>query len=122
MLSGVTGSLILWLEDRRIAAHLNAVERLLRRRAVSGISRSLQRRRTALLDRLAGYTQRGVFPRNHSDRLSIPVFVDADGRECAVAHLMGRDDDLAGEISGSYNLARIAEIPHPALGRWQRES
>lgn len=122
MLIGMTGLLILWLEDRRIAGHLKAVEQLLRRRAVSGMPRSLQQRRTELLDRLAAYTRRGVYPRNDSDKLLVPVFVDADGRECAVGHLMGGYNHFVGEISGSHNLAKIEAISHPAVGSWQGES
>lgn len=122
MLIGMSRSLVFRLEDRRIAAHLRAVERLLRRRDTSGMASSLQRRRTEMLDRLADYRRRAVFPRNHSGRLLSPIFVDSDIRECAVAHLIGRDVDLVDEISGSHNLARIREMPHPALGRWQRES
>ena len=119
---GMGSVLAFRLDDRRIGAHLRAVERVLRRRDTSVMAPSLQRRRAEMLDRLADYTRRGAFPRNRSGRLLSPVFVDSDGRECAVAHLIGSDVDLVAEISGSHNLATIRELPHPALGRWQRES
>lgn len=119
---GMIGSLALWLEDRRIASHLRAVERLLRSGDTSGMSRSLKQRRAEMLDRLAGYIQREIFPRNRSGSLLTPVFVDPEGRECAVGHLIGRETKLVSEISRSHNLTRIREMPHPGLDRWQRES
>jgi len=122
MLMGMGSVFAFRLDDRRIGAHLRAVERVLRRRDTRGMAPSLQRRRAEMLDRLADYTRRGAFPRNRSGRLLSSVFVDSDGRECAVAHLIGSDVDLVAEISGSHNLATIRELPHPALGRWQRES
>lgn len=122
MLIGMSRSLVFRLEDRRIAGHLRAVERLLRDRDTSGMPPELRGRRTEMLDRLAGYIRRGVYPRNSSSSFLTPVFVDSEGRNCAVAHLMSESVDSVGQISSTHNLARIREIPDPTLASWEARS
>jgi hypothetical protein len=77
------------LDRERIRTHLSEVERLLRARDVNGLSPELRHARARNLDELHAYWMRGVFPRNHDfPEHRVPYFIDAEGRACAVGHLM----------------------------------
>lgn len=114
--------LVMRLEDRRVSHHLSSVERLLRSRKMGHLSMAQARRRSELLDQLAAYRRRGVFPRNKTRALLTPVFVDGDGRECAVAHLIGSSTDLVRQVVASQNLDRIEDISSREFDSWQRAS
>ena len=113
--------LVLAVEDRRIAGHLRAVERLLRSRTAA-IPPSEHTARSEMLDRLARYRQQGVFPRNNTGSFLSPVFVDATGRACAVGHVIGHDTDLVDQLSTSHNLARVGDMKDVGLENWQPHS
>lgn len=79
-------------------------------------------RRAAVLDHLRDYRERGDFGRNpDAAGARVPLFVDADGRRCAVAWLLDRTGhgELTLSVAGRCNEAWVAELAHdPALQRW----
>lgn len=103
-------------ERERVRAHFRDVVAELRAKP------STHPVRTALIDTLATYGERGAFPTNRDfvDR-RMPYFVDATGVRCAVAHLMHTtgDDDLVSDIARHYNNALVPELAgDPRLHTW----
>ena len=108
-------------EDVRIAAHLAYVERVLRNRSTDHLDREQQRLRAAALDHLRAYRSIGVFPRNteHSGT-RMPVFIDADGRICAVGYLVEQTAGrrAAEQINQEHQYAYVDEMQLPWLHEW----
>lgn len=118
-------------EDIRIASHLAYVETLLRERNVDHLMDHLtdhltpeqQRRRAAALDHLRAYREAGVFPRNTMKPDSrTPVFIDADGRICAVGYLVEQTAGrrAAEQINEQYQFDHVDEMELPWLHDWAR--
>jgi hypothetical protein len=109
----------------RIQRHLEQVEADLRARPVDHLApmQRLERRRN--LDRLHAYRLAGEFPRNADFTAQrVPYFVDAEGRECAVGHLVLESGDaaLAERIRAGENNALLADMRTPGLGEWVEQS
>lgn len=112
-------------QDReRIRKHLRSVEKKLRAKDVSQLSPQLQRARERNLDRLREYWKRGVFPHNTHAEGETPVFIDADGRHCAVGYLMKESgwQKEARAIAARENLARLPEMQSPEVEQWVGQS
>ena len=112
-------------QDRvRIQAHLQNVEEELRSRDVSHLSPELQAERERNLDRLHEYWVAGEFPHNTHVPWRQPVFIDRDGRACAVGYLMIESgwDDEARAISERENLAYLPNMKSPAVAEWVAQS
>lgn len=111
-------------ERLRLQTHLAYVEALLRQRDVSHLSTKQRTNRGRLLDTLHSYWTRGQFPRNTEVPGRSPVFLDAEGRLCAVGYLIpesaGRD--LADAIDETYHLAHIRDIGAETLDRWAEQN
>lgn len=107
-------------ERLRLRTHLAVVETLLRQHDPSHLSSSQETRRAALLDVLREYRREGRFPRNTEVPGRHPVFIDDEGRLCAVGHLIAESAgrDLAESIDEQYHLAHIRDIELKALDRW----
>lgn len=107
----------------RIQAHLAEVVETLRRTERPGLAAELRARRARLIDRLDEYWREGIFPVNTTARLT-PVFIDDDGRACAVGDLMIHSGagDIAEEIAACENYAYVPEIENPRAARWIAES
>lgn len=107
--------------DESVRAHLAHVETTLRQQDTSHLTPAQRAARTRHLDTLRAYWQAGIFPRNTaSPSHRIPVFIDDDGRSCAVAHLMMADGhaDAAYAIADRENLAYVPDMTSPELARW----
>jgi hypothetical protein len=106
-------------DHERIAAHLAYVEAALRE-ASTAYPDAIRTRRLAILDRLAAYRRAGAFPHNTYVAGRIPVFVDEDGRRCAVGALAEHDLGAAAveHIASRFRLAELPAIDDPALARW----
>jgi hypothetical protein len=104
----------------RLRTHLAYVEGLLRSRDVGHLSVEQRERRSALLDRLRGYWRRGVFPSNDYRPTRTPVFIDRQGRLCAVGHLIATSAgrEAARGINERSQLELIREMDAPAVERW----
>ena len=111
-------------ERRRVAAHLDRAEKLAREGArprdpVRALVRSL------LLDALGEYRSAGRFPRHRERSRRTPVFVDARGTPCAVAHLLALSGHgaLVEKIASERNFAFVhALADEPALARWLEDA
>ena len=112
------------LEDWRLRQHFKRVESILRRRDTSHLPEALQKAREAQLERLHDYAQRSVFPRNESQTLYTPCFIDDKGRECAVAHLLmeSEQNELVQTIIQKANYAYVPQMRFPELAQWADES
>lgn len=107
-------------EDVRLKTHLAYVEGLLRARNVSDLTPEQQERRNVLLDRLRAYWETGVFPRNTERPGRTPVFIDEEGRLCAVGYLIAESEGLkaAEKIDERFHLSYVEEIDAPMLEEW----
>jgi len=104
----------------RLRTHLAYVEALLRARLRPTLTPPQRTRRQALLDSLRSYRRAGRFPRNTEVPGRSPVFIDDEGRLCAVGHLIavsaGRD--LAERIDAQYHLADVRDMDLSIINRW----
>jgi len=111
-------------ERLRLQTHLAYVEAVLRQRPRPSLSPSQRARRSALLDSLHAYWTTGQFPQNTEVPGRSPVFIEEQGRLCAVGHLLavsaGRS--LAESVDRDYHLAAVREIHHPKLESWARKN
>ena len=108
-------------ERRRVQRHLRRAERSARRAPVAALDPLRRLVRALLLDELAAYRARGRFPRNLDATGRTPVFVDALGTRCAVAHLLDASGEsaLVDAISARRNLATVDELADEArLAAW----
>lgn len=112
-------------EDVRIETHLTYVERLLRSRPVDHLTAEQVRRRNVALDHLHSYRSRGAYPRNttHFDRRT-PVFIDGEGRICAVGYLIEQTVGRAAAqaINERFQFAHISEMDVPEVPRWAEQN
>ena len=107
-------------DDGRVQWRFRWVELRVRAGSVDHLPDHLKQARQHNLDSLRDYWQRGIFPRNHQHPQRIPVFIDPDGRRCAVAHLVTESGhtDVAHTISQKANFARVAAMQFPQLDSW----
>jgi len=113
------------LDRERITAHLRQTEADLRARDVSGLGAQQRRARAENLDALHGYWVRGVYPHNHYvPGQRVPVFIDDDGRACAVGQLMIESGalELALEVAASERLEYVATIETKGVIAWAEAS
>lgn len=107
-------------ERLRLQTHLAYVEALLRSRPRPSLSSAQRTRRAKLLDTLHEYWTAGQFPRNTEIPGRTPVFIDGQGRLCAVGYLIaataGRS--LAERIDTRFHLADVRNMDLPAIDRW----
>jgi hypothetical protein len=108
-------------EIARVTHHIERAEGHAARRDVSRLGRVQRILRELLLQELARYRARGVFPKNRDFRELTPYFVDAGGVRCAMAHLLelGGEGSLVEHIARERNNARIRElVDEPRLLAW----
>lgn len=108
-------------EDLRISTHLEYVERLLREKDVSHLSREMLDKRKQVLDLLHTYWTTGVFPRNYEQKdKRVPCFIDKDGRICAVGYLVeqtaGRG--VAEQINKDHQYECLLAINDEVVDNW----
>jgi len=115
-------------DAQRIAEHLHRVRTTLASRTPEGLSAEQMAARTALLEDLDRYADRGRFPQNLVLPYRNPVFIDPQHTACAVGQLMIESGDaaLAERISRDMNLGYVHELVQepvlgPAIGTWATE-
>jgi hypothetical protein len=114
-----------WIARTATVYHLWCAEHVLRLADTTDMPDSLREARARNLDLLRDYRRRGEFPRHqHGGVGGVPCFIDAEGRQCAVACLMHASGNNAAalKISHDANFARIAEMCFPELGDWASHS
>jgi hypothetical protein len=124
MNQSLVNTLRLKLDDWRVRQHFAQVERTLRAKDVSHLPPALRQVRQDHLNRLHAYAARGVFPRNYERPNYAPCFIDRDGRECAVAHLMivSGHSDAAHTVATVANYASVPQMTFPELDEWASET
>jgi len=98
-------------EQRRVAAHIARAERAARAE-LPPLDPLRRRVRRLLRDALEGCRRAGRFPGGPGLAEPTPVFIDAHGTRCAMAHLLelGGEAALAARIARERNLARVREL------------
>lgn len=109
-----------WMIDLPTRVHLWTAERELR--LASPPDPAMQSARLHQLDVLRDYRRSRGFPRNTVSRRPAPVFIDDDGRRCAVAHLMIESgaSEAAQHVAATTPYARIHELDPEPLDHWAR--
>jgi hypothetical protein len=109
-----------YMDDRRVQLHLRLAELQLRQRKMSGLSPTQQQARMRLLEVLHHYRQQSIFPHNVAHKQRSPIFIDPDGRVCAVAHLVIQSGhaEVAKCIHLVTNDAYVRDMPFPELDQW----
>lgn len=108
----------------QIQAHLADVVAALAARDATDLAPELRARRAEHIARLVEYADAGVFPRNFLKPTPTPIFIDGDGRACAVGHLMIESGarELAERIALRENTAYVPEIRQAGALDWIRAS
>lgn len=107
-------------ERRRVAEHIRRAEGSARSASTRGLDPLTRLVRHLLLGELARYREGGVFPKNPGIEQT-PIFVDASGVRCAMAHLLevGGEGPLVGKIARERNFAYVRELTNePRLMAW----
>jgi hypothetical protein len=111
-------------EQEIVRQHLQETELLLRSRKITSLTAQQQANRLRNLDVLHSYWQAGIFPKNthHSNRQ--PYFIDDYNNYCAVGYLMKESgaNAMARAIHESQNFSYLANIQHPDLINWAKNS
>lgn len=109
-------------EVARSQHHYREVELELLERVPAGLTDAQRTRRAEAIAELARYRDAADYPvRAVLDGVRRPMFEDAAGRHCAVAHLMATfgAEDLLAEYAAEHNHAYIMELADdPRLGAW----
>ncbi|MBL4585873.1 MAG: hypothetical protein JKX84_02265 [Flavobacteriales bacterium] len=111
-----------WL---RLQTHLKYVEKLLRSKDVSDLTKEQQESRHKMLDLLRQYRTAGVFPKNYDyPDQRIPCFIDKDGNICAVGYLIehtaGRQ--VAKEINAKFKYEHLLAMNDRTVDSWIQSS
>ncbi len=112
-------------EKVRLQTHLKYVEKLLRNKDVSSLTKEQKANRLKMLDLLNEYWTAGVFPKNydHPDQ-RIPCFIDKDGNVCAVGFLIeqtaGRQ--IAEEINSKFKYDYLLAMNDQTIDIWVQSS
>lgn len=108
-------------EFERISTHLEWVETKLRQTSVEHLQPTRRERRAWLLDELAAYRAAGIFPRRTDDVAGRrPVFIDHEGRLCAVGHLLAKSTtrQQATAIDAAHHFSFVLSMNDPRVGAW----
>lgn len=111
-------------ETERIQTHLLHVAHRLCDADVSNRSPRQQIARLASIRWLYTYANAGIFPHNYFHSQRIPVFIDPEGRACAVGYLMLHTgaEDLAREVARTNNNIHIRQINDARFEQWVESS
>lgn len=84
----------------------------------------LSQQRQVQIARLRMYSQAGAFPENRIRPGALNVFVDSNGRLCAVANLMAQSGHraLVDRVSRANNFVRFADVGSGPLADWALSS
>lgn len=112
-------------ENVRIQTHLEYVEKLLRSKEISSLTKEQKESRLKMLDLLKVYWTAGVFPKNYDyPEQRIPCFIDKDGNFCAVGFLIeqtaGRQ--IAEEINSKFKYEYLLAMNDQTVDSWVQSS
>ena len=112
-------------ENKRLQTHLKYVEKQLRSKNISSLTKKQKENRLKMLDLLNEYWTAGVFPKNydHPDK-RIPCFIDKNGNICAVGYLIeqtaGRK--IAEEINSNFKYEYLLAMNDQTVDSWVQSS
>ena len=112
-------------ENKRLQTHLNYVEKLLRRKDISSLTKNQKQNRHKMLDLLHEYWTAGVFPKNYDyPNQRIPCFIDKDGNICAVGYLIERTSgrQTAEKINSKFKYEYLLAMNDQKVDRWVQSS
>lgn len=104
-------------DNERISRHLQLVEFALRNKKTDLTNNS---HRTALLELLNQYWNRGLYPINLYHKERTPYFIDHKSTACAVGYLIQKSghEDFAARVAKENNYAYIFDMQYPELDTW----
>jgi hypothetical protein len=98
-------------ENKRLQTHLKYVEKLLRRKDISSLTKEQKENRLKMLDLLHEYWTAGVFPKNYDyPDQRMPCFIDKDGNICAE------------EINSKFKYEYLLAMNDQTVDRWIQSS
>lgn len=112
-------------ETLRLQTHLKYVEKILRNKDVSSLTKEQRENRHKMLDLLNEYWTAGVFPINYDyPDQRIPCFIDKDGNICAVGYLIeqtaGRQ--ITEEINSKFKYEYLLAMNDQTVDSWVQSS
>lgn len=108
-------------EQERLVVHLQWIENYLRTTTSSHLTPAQHANRLNLLDELATYRQARQFPqRVDSEPGRRPVFIDSEGRLCAVGHLIAasKGPDAARAIDATHHFDHVLTMRDERVSSW----
>ena len=110
-------------EKELIKLHLKLVVDILRNKDVTHWNKLQQTNRAQLLNELAIYGKKGVFPINTNHKVRTPYFIDELGTACAVGQMIIKsgNEQLAKAISKKFNYKYIEDMPKAPIKIWAKE-
>lgn len=110
-------------EKELIKLHLKLVVDILRNKDVTHWNKLQQTNRAQLLNELAIYGKKGVFPVNTHHKTRTPYFIDELGTACAVGQMIIKsgNEQLAKAISKKFNYKYIEDMPQAPIKIWAKE-
>jgi hypothetical protein len=112
-------------EDLRIQTHLKYVEKVLRSKEVSKLTKEQQQNRLKTLALLNKYWTAGIFPKNYTyPNKRIPCFIDKDGKICAVGYLIQQSvgRQIAEEINTKFKYEYLLAMNEQTIDSWVQSS
>ncbi len=107
-------------EYAMIKMHLCLVEKILRSKNVSHLSKELKAKRMENLNNLHQYWLAGAFPINNRVAYRNPIFIDEYNHFCAVGYLIkaSGNEDLSRMIAANDNKAYLRNMRFVELNNW----
>jgi hypothetical protein len=108
-------------EQLRLKTHLSFVEKILRNKNVSHLSKEQLKNRNRMLDLLHEYRVAGIFPMNYDyPGKRVPCFIDKSGRICAVGYLVEKTAgrDVAEKINSKFKYEELLAMNDRVLDEW----
>lgn len=108
-------------EVARVHAHLTRVEHELRLSTPSSLTPAQREGREQVLQLLRRYAEAEQYPINTVSTSMTPIFVDPEGRRCAMAAILEGTGSttLVARVAGQNNLAYVEELAaDPELSAW----
>ncbi len=111
-------------EQDLLVFHIQALEQIFSSRPTAHLAYPLQQARAKQLQTLRAYYQRRDCPRNYYLPYRNPVFIDHEGRYCAVGYLMLKSGKKAfcEAVQKNSNFIYIRAIESKEFHDWQKES
>lgn len=112
-------------ESSKLQTHLKYVEKLLRSKDISSLTKVQKENRLKMLDLLNEYWTAGIFPKNYDyPNQRIPCFIDKDGNVCAVGFLIEQSAgrQITEEINSKFKYEYLLAMNDQKIDSWVQES